>query len=53
MADRRTEHETAGSSSAQELLGHNEVRTTMVYTYVMEKAARRVCSPLDAVGVAR
>jgi integron integrase len=34
--------------TVQELLGHNDVRTTMIYTQVMEKAARRVRSPLDA-----
>lgn len=33
--------------TVQELLGHNDVRTTMIYTHVMEKAARRVPSPLD------
>ena len=31
----------------QELLGHSDVRTTMIYTHVMEKAATRVRSPLD------
>jgi integron integrase len=36
--------------TVQELLGHNDVRTTMIYTHVMEKAASRVRSPLDAVG---
>lgn len=36
--------------TVQELLGHNDVRTTMIYTHVMEKAARRVRSPLDAAG---
>jgi integron integrase len=35
--------------TVQELLGHNDVRTTMIYTHVMEKAAARVRSPLDAV----
>jgi integrase len=33
--------------TVQELLGHSDVRTTMIYTHVMEKAARRVRSPLD------
>jgi site-specific recombinase XerD len=33
--------------TVQELLGHNDVRTTMIYTHVMEKAATRVASPLD------
>jgi len=31
------------------LLGHNDVRKTMICTRVMEKAAARVRSPLDAV----
>jgi integron integrase len=35
--------------TVQELLGHSDVRTTMIYTHVMEKAATRVRSPLDAV----
>ncbi len=36
--------------TVQELLGHNDVRTTMIYTHVMNKAAQRVRSPLDALG---
>ena len=35
--------------TVQELLGHNDVRTTMIYTHVMAKAADRVRSPLDLV----
>ena len=35
--------------TVQELLGHSDVRTTMIYTHVMEKAASRVTSPLDAL----
>lgn len=35
--------------TVQELLGHSDVRTTMIYTHVMEKAASRVRSPLDAL----
>lgn len=33
--------------TVQELLGHSDVRTTMIYTHVMQKAATRVRSPLD------
>jgi integron integrase len=32
--------------TVQELLGHSDVRTTMIYTHVMQKAATRVRSPL-------
>ena len=35
--------------TVQELLGHNDVTTTMIYTHVMEKAASRVPSPLDGL----
>jgi integron integrase len=35
--------------TVQELLGHNDVRTTMIYTHVTEESARRVVSPLDAI----
>jgi len=33
--------------TVQELLGHHDVSTTMIYSRVMVKAASRVRSPLD------
>jgi integrase len=35
--------------TVQELLGHSDVKTTMIYTHVMQKGARAVRSPLDRV----
>ena len=32
----------------QELLGHKEVSTTMIYTHVLNRGGKAVCSPLDA-----
>ena len=35
--------------TVQELLGHSDVRTTMIYTHVLNKGAKEVVSPLDGI----
>jgi hypothetical protein len=39
--------------TVQELLGHKDVATTMIYTHVMEKGVSSVRSPLDVLGELR
>jgi site-specific recombinase XerD len=35
--------------TVQELLGHNDVSTTMIYTHVLNRGGKAVRSPVDSL----